>query len=260
MEIKVEDVTKTFITQSGERKEILKNFSLCIPSGETVTILGPNGSGKSTLLHVISHLISVDKGVVFPCFDYCVKNGISFLYQNINEYLFPWMTVYDNVKFSLSKNIYDKAEREKKLHTILSMYLQQVLWNYYPYKLSGGQQQLLALACALSSETKFLLLDEPFAALDLIMLRRAKNILREYIHNNKITSIIVSHRIEDTIELSDKILICDGPPLKIIEQIIIDKNVQRTSNWLTETSNKIRKVIERIFSNNIYLNIEDKIR
>lgn len=194
----------------GENLTILDRVSLYVPQGSLAAILGPSGSGKSTLLRSIAGLDISLHGTIW-------LNGrnvtnvapqyrkMGFVFQNYA--LFKHMTVRENIEFGLrlrklsSQNITHKVDYLLNTLRIKDVALQ------YPFQLSGGQKQRVALARSLAIEPEFLLLDEPFRALDGELRRFLSKWLRSYLRTNKITTLMVTHDQKEAISMADEIMI-----------------------------------------------------
>jgi sulfate transport system ATP-binding protein len=194
--------------------QALSDVSLSIREGELTALLGPSGSGKTTLLRIIAGLEFPDSGSIRlfgeeagsrPAKD----RKIGFVFQHYA--LFRHMTIFDNVAFGLSvrprKLRPGKAEiREKAMH-LLEMVQLESLAGRFPSELSGGQKQRVALARALAVEPKFLLLDEPFGALDAKVREELRRWLRHLHDKAKLTSVFVTHDQEEALEVADRIVV-----------------------------------------------------
>jgi len=184
---------------------ILDNINLKIDSGEIVAVVGNSGCGKSTLLRIISGLESRAEGdiivgdTIFQSDDRFIpveKRQLGFVFQDYA--LFPFMTVAQNIKFALKKKTAFSMEELIRLTRI------EGLQNRFPHELSGGQQQRVAVARTLASNPKILLMDEPFSNLDAILVREIRSELRQIIKNWNLTTIIVTHSMEDAEAFADR--------------------------------------------------------
>ncbi|GAA0334985.1 hypothetical protein GCM10008967_27260 [Bacillus carboniphilus] len=199
----------------------IKDFSLSIEKGEIVSILGKSGSGKSTILRLITGLeapkkgsITIDGKVMVDETHYLPpeKRGIGMVFQDYA--LFPHMTVEKNISFGLNKM--SRSLRKQRIDEMLALINLSEFKKRYPYELSGGQQQRVALARALAPAPSLLVFDEPFSNLDSQLQMRIREELRAIIKQTGITSIFVTHDIEDARSLSDRIVfIEDGKIAKI---------------------------------------------
>ena len=201
------------------------NVNFGIEKGKLVALLGPSGSGKTTILRMIA-------GLETPSFgDICIdgkrvndvpanQREIGFVFQNYA--LFRHMTVYDNIAFGLKLKKVPKDEIKKRVTELLDITGLAGLENRYPNQLSGGQRQRVAFARALAPNPSVLLLDEPFAAIDAKVRTELRTWLRSMVTRLGITSIFVTHDQEESVELSDEIIISNhgkieqiGSPIEI---------------------------------------------
>jgi sulfate transport system ATP-binding protein len=205
-------MTKRF----GLRKEVVgvDQVSFTAPEHRITSLLGPSGSGKSTLLRLIAGLELPDSGKV-EIHGQDVTNTpvrerrVGFVFQNYA--LFRHMTVFDNVAFGLTVRKAPKSEIQGRVERLLSLVQLSGYERRFPDQLSGGQRQRIALARALATEPRVLLLDEPFGALD----ARVRVELREWLHamheQTHVTTLLVTHDQEEALELSEHVvLLADG--------------------------------------------------
>ena len=201
--IKFENLYKSFGSN-----DVLKDISLEIEQGQLVTLLGPSGCGKSTLLRCLAGLETVTSGKVYldgkDITNVDPKNrGIGMVFQQYS--LFPNMTVLQNVKFGLNMKKVDKGVADTKSREILQVVGLADKLNHYPSQLSGGQQQRAALARAIVTEPKVLLLDEPLSAIDALLRHSLQVEIRRIQRDLGITAIFVTHDQEEAMVMSDMI-------------------------------------------------------
>jgi sulfate transport system ATP-binding protein len=210
--VEVRNITKRF-----DNFLALDNINLTVPNGDLVALLGPSGSGKTTLLRIIAGLESfesVDGADILFKGASVVGNRVAdrrvgFVFQHYA--LFRHHTVYGNIAFGLKvrrgrDRISRKAIRERVMNLIHLVQLDG-LESRYPDQLSGGQRQRVALARALAIEPRFLLLDEPFGALDARVRQNLRRWLRRMHDEIKLTSIFVTHDQEEALELADRVVV-----------------------------------------------------
>jgi len=209
MSIEVRNITKRF----GDFVA-LDNVSLEFPTGELVALLGPSGCGKTTLLRIIAGMEIADAGEVhFHGEDATERNvrerKVGFVFQHYA--LFRHMTVFDNIAFGLRMK--PRAQRPSKeairdkVMSLLKLVQLDWLSDRYPSQLSGGQRQRIALARALATEPKVLLLDEPFGALDAKVRKELRRWLRRLHDEIHVTSIFVTHDQEEALEVADRVVL-----------------------------------------------------
>ncbi|BAL81497.1 ABC transporter ATP-binding protein [Caldisericum exile] len=197
----------------------VNDFSLSVNEGELVSLLGPSGCGKTTLLRSIAGFERVDSGEILV--DSKVindippeKRDVAIVFQSYA--LFPHMTVFENVAFSLMIKGVSKTEQEKVVMPLLQMLRIENLKDRFPRQLSGGQQQRVALARALAKKPKILLLDEPLSALDAKVREEVRVEIRRVQKELGITSIYVTHDQAEALSISDRIVVMNAG---VIQQV-----------------------------------------
>ncbi len=205
--LRIENLTKIY-TDQAIQNTVLEDMSFQIDEKEFLCILGPSGCGKTTLLRCIagfekySGKISVD-GVEksFPGTDRIM------VFQDFNQ-LFPWKTVEKNIQYPLRlTGIKDKASLNKISKDAMSKVKLEEYGKYYPFQLSGGMKQRIAIAKALALKPKIILMDEPFAALDAMTRRDLQNELLRLAHEGSCTFIFITHNIQEAIILGKRIMV-----------------------------------------------------
>jgi sulfate transport system ATP-binding protein len=227
MGIEVKNITKRFGAFTA-----LNNVSLKIPDGELVALLGPSGSGKTTLLRIIAGLEEFDPtggaDILFKNISVVgnrvAERKVGFVFQHYA--LFRHQRVFDNIAFGLrvrrGAGRLSPAEIKNRVMELIRLIQLEGLENRYPDQLSGGQRQRVALARALAIEPKFLLLDEPFGALDARVRQNLRRWLRRLHDEIKLTSVFVTHDQEEALELADRVIVMsrgqieqDGTPYEV---------------------------------------------
>ncbi len=192
----------------------LGDINIEVPTGELTTLLGPSGCGKTTLLRIIAGLENADSGrIAFEGVDVTdvpvQKRGIGFVFQQYA--LFRHQTVAQNIAFGLTllpKNVRPDARGiDQRVDELLELVQLPQTKHRYPHELSGGQRQRIALARALATKPRLLLLDEPFGALDAKVRKELRSSLKDIQREIGITSIMVTHDQEEAQAISDKIVI-----------------------------------------------------
>jgi sulfate/thiosulfate transport system ATP-binding protein len=223
MHISIRNLTKRF-----ESTQALDNISLEIPDGQLVALLGPSGCGKTTLLRIMAGLEMPDQGEVhFGDRDAATmgvrERQVGFVFQHYA--LFRHMSVRDNIGYSLSIQKRPKPEIRMRVDELLDLIQLQGVAERLPHQLSGGQRQRVALARALAAKPEFLLLDEPFGALDAQVRQDLRRWLRKLHDDMHVTSVFVTHDQEEAFEVSDRVVIMNkgrveqvGTPEEIFHQ------------------------------------------
>jgi NitT/TauT family transport system ATP-binding protein len=242
--IRIENVEKRFTTHSSEVVSALANVNLDIKENEFVSVVGPSGCGKTTLLRILAGLASVTSGVVN--FDGDILRGprpdVGIVFQQ--ALLLPWNTVLDNVLLSphLQKDR-SEASRQRAERWLAFMGLADFT-NKYPFELSGGMQQRVAICRALMREPKVLLMDEPFGALD-AMTREALNVeLMRVCSEEKKTVLFITHSIPEAVLLGDRVVVMSPRPGRISE--IIEVDIERPRSLKTMADRRFGETCDRI--------------
>lgn len=221
----LENVSHYYFSKSGSTKA-LDNINLTIESGEFVSILGPSGCGKSTILSIIARLIKQTEGSVKLQGKDHFHSPLAIGYMLQQDYLFPWKTILDNVLIgptitkSISKRTVDKAK------TMLDEVGLTNVFNDYPSELSGGMRQRVALVRTLINDPPLLLLDEPFSALDYLTKLKLENLVSKLLKSYNKTAILVTHDIGEAISMSDRIILMDASPGKIVKTFAIPTSIR----------------------------------
>ena len=223
--LEVHQLSKVFFEQNDPRKPglvALYNISLSIRKNEFVSLLGPSGCGKTTLIRVIAGLIPADRGevtvngrpVTAPGRDRCM------VFQQFG--LLPWRTVLSNVEFGLEIDGVAKQERCAVARQYLAMVGLQDFETYYPHEISGGMQQRVGIARALSKKPDILLMDEPFGAVDAQTREQLQEELLKIWDQTDTTVVFVTHSIDEAIYLSDRVVVMQARPGRIKEEMTVD--------------------------------------
>ena len=225
-------------------KQIITNVNFSVADGEFVSILGESGSGKSRLLKVISGILPAARGEIFVDDEKVTKISKHFAYMPQDDLLLPWWNIMQNVCLA-ARISGDLPTAEKRATELLEEFGLAEYKNSYPKELSGGMRQRIAFLRTALSSADIWMLDEPFAALDVITRGELQDWLlglRKKISN---TVLLVTHDIEEAIYLSDKIYIIRGTPSKIVKEIQISTDY-RNRQWLYEQGNLKKDIFEAI--------------
>jgi NitT/TauT family transport system ATP-binding protein len=221
--LQLDRVTKEFAPEQGESLRALEEISLDVEEKEFVCILGPSGCGKTTLLRVIAGLDRPTSGQVLisghPIDRPCPK-----LVMIFQEYsLFPWRTVRENIAFGLEMQGVPRAQLAGAVDRYLSLVGLTDFGGRYPYELSGGMRQRVAVARALAIEPEVLLMDEPFGALD----AQTRNVMQLELlrlrDKTQKTILFVTHSVDEAVFLADRIVVLTKRPGRIREIVPVRK-------------------------------------
>src|SRR5437588_10681841 len=222
--IGVERVSKRYLTRSGAI-EALRDVSLGVGEGEFCTIIGPSGCGKSTLLGMIGGLATPDEGRVLV--DGATVNGpdptrVATVFQDPG--LFPWRTALENVEFGLELQGVPAARRRAVATDLLGPLGLAGFARKYPRELSGGMRQRVAIGRALAIDTKIVLMDEPFGALDEQTRLLMGEWLLEIWRRTRKTVIFVTHSLQEAVSLSTRVAVMTARPgrIKMVLELPMD--------------------------------------
>jgi NitT/TauT family transport system ATP-binding protein len=241
--IRVAGVDVRYAIPGGE-VVALKEIDLAILPGEFVCLLGPSGCGKSTLLNAIAGFVKPTAGSIdvdgAPVKGPGPDRGMVF-----QEYaLFPWMTVAQNVAFGLQIQKKGKAETAAKVDALLAMLKLGDFRDRFPKDLSGGMRQRVAIARVLAIDSPILLMDEPFGALDALTRRSLQDELLRLWAEVKKTIVFVTHSIEESIYLADRIVVMTYRPGTVKRDLRVA--LPRPRDPSTEPFNALKREIARL--------------
>ena len=243
---------RTTLTTSSH--EVLNGVDLKIREGEFVTIVGPSGCGKSTLLNIIAGLDRPDSGSIFVRGEAVASNNTSstkriMVFQD--GALFPWLNVQDNVEFGLKIAKMPKETSRQVADKYIEMVGLSKFSESFIYQLSGGMKQRVAIARALAMEPEVLLMDEPFAALDI----QTRDLLHEElvgIHKaTGKTILFVTHNINEAILLGDRVIVLSSILKDIKKEFRID--IPRPRDPESAELYEIKKQILREFEGDLQI-------
>lgn len=240
MNLKAENINKTF-----EDKKVLDDVSISLNDNEIICLLGKSGVGKTTLFNILSGLLVPDEGkVLLDGEDITGKTGIvSYMLQK--DLLLPHKTVIDNVSLPLVLKGMGKKVARKKAETYFRMFGIDGCEKCYPKELSGGMRQRAALLRTYLNSTNLVLLDEPFSALDTITREDMQNWYLNVSKGLSLSTIIITHDIDEAIILADRIYILTGTPGKIETEIKIDRNIDGNTDFvLTSQFTEYKRIIK----------------
>ncbi len=229
--IAVDRVTKRFETAGGRGVVALDEVSYDIRTGEFVSLIGPSGCGKSTLLRLVSGLVEPTSGDIrvngLGPAEARRKRQFGIVFQS--PVLFDWRTVDENVGLPLQVFRKSRSEIAKRVAELTEMVGLANFRDAYPWQLSGGMQQRVSIARALTFAPPFLLMDEPFGALDLITRdRMANELLRIWAATADTTVMFITHSIPEAILLSDRVVVMRAHPGQVVQTVEIDLPRPRT--------------------------------
>jgi ABC-type nitrate/sulfonate/bicarbonate transport system ATPase subunit len=246
----IRGVTKRFAVGDDE-VEALAPVDLTIPKGEFVCMIGASGCGKSTLLRIIAGFeepttgdVSIyGKAITGPCSD----RGMVF-----QDYaLFPWMTVRENISFGPRQRQLPREEIERTTDEFVRMVGLERFADRYPNQLSGGMKQRVAIARVLANNANILLMDEPFGALDALTREQLQHELLQIWKRTGVTTIFVTHSVEEAVLLADRVLVMSAGPGRIDSDFRID--LARPRDVSSPEFNALRRDVARRLTSHLAL-------
>ena len=220
--ISCRNVGKIWAQGTRRAHEALVDIDLEVAPGEFVVLLGPSGCGKSTLLYLAAGLEEPTSGEISSFGDPITKPAPdrSLIFQETS--LFPWLTVGQNVAFGLDLAGASKAERQKVANEVLARVGLTAAIDKRPGELSGGMRQRVAVARALAMRPQVLLMDEPFAALDVQTRAKMQDFLLDVWRASGASVLFVTHHIDEAVALADRVAIFTARPGRIKQIVPID--------------------------------------
>jgi NitT/TauT family transport system ATP-binding protein len=211
--VRIEHVSKAFPTPAG-RQLVLDDISLDVAPGEFVTLLGASGCGKSTLLSLVAGLDSPTAGKIGT------PGRPALMFQE--HALFPWLTAGKNVELALRLRGVPKAERRTEAERLLELVRLKGAHGKRVHELSGGMRQRVALARALAQDSRLLLMDEPFAALDAITRDVLHDELTRIWRETDLSVLFVTHNVREAVRLAQRVVLLTSRPGRIAREWTVD--------------------------------------
>ncbi|MCZ2858529.1 ABC transporter ATP-binding protein [Blastococcus sp. VKM Ac-2987] len=228
--------------------EAVRDLTFTLQAGELACLVGPSGCGKTTLLKIMSGLLDPTEGEVLlegtrvqgP------PPGMAVVFQEYGRSLFPWMTVRENVELPLKQKKLPTARRTELVEESLAAVGLAEAHAAYPWQLSGGMQQRVAIARAVAYEPHVLLMDEPFAAVDAQTRADLEDLIRDLWHRFQVTTLFVTHDIDEAVYLGQRVLILSNSPTVIRDDLAIDLPDER-DQLTTRSSPRFAELRARVY-------------
>jgi NitT/TauT family transport system ATP-binding protein len=248
--VSASNVTMSFHV-NDEELLVLEDFSLDLAPGEFLTLIGPSGCGKSTFLRLVADILAPKAGTiqVNGSSPHEARRGHAYSFVFQNPTLFPWLTLAKNVELALEITGSDRKTRAEIAADRIALVGLAGFENYRPRQLSGGMRQRAAIARALTSYPKLLLMDEPFGALDEITRERMNLELLSILSATGAAVLFVTHSIDEAVILSDRIVVLSPRPGRIKSIIPIDlpRPRDRETRFLpefTSLAGRVRRALQ----------------
>lgn len=229
-------ISLTHIKKSYNNAQILHGIDLTIPKGSFTVLVGPSGCGKSTLMKILTGIDKPDSGTVIAPTD------MTMVFQNGS--LLPWRTVYDNIALALETSDLPQPKQHAAILGSISMMGLEKFIGSYPRDLSGGQRQRVGIARALVSNPSVLLLDEPFSALDAETTEALHAELLKLWKDKNLTIVMISHALDEAIELADTIYVMKNGAFIDIENITSPRPRDEQSQSSVALRQKLKNLLK----------------
>ena len=218
----VMDLKKSY-GEGPSRTDVLDGVNLQVRRGEFVCVVGPSGSGKTTLLGCMSGLLAPSAGhtefegekVTEP------PAKMAVVFQDYNRSLLPWVNVRKNIELPIRKRV-AKQDRAARIDEALESVGLAGKGNLYPWQMSGGMQQRVAIARGLAYQPDVLLMDEPFAAVDAQTRIDLEDLVLDVRERYNTTVLFVTHDIDEAVYLADRVIVLSGAPTSVTEDLAVD--------------------------------------
>jgi NitT/TauT family transport system ATP-binding protein len=245
--LSVDGLAKTYESR-GRGVEAVRNLSFEIRRGELVCIVGPSGAGKTTLLRCIAGLLAASGGqirldgapVTGP------PAGMAVVFQEYGRSLFPWLTARKNIELPLKEKGLARAARTAKVDAALEAVGLRDSADAHPWQLSGGMQQRVAIARAVAYEPSVLLMDEPFASVDAQTRADLEDLVRKLWHQLGVTVLFVTHDIDESVYLGQRVLVLSNRPTVVLEDVRVDLPTER-SQLATRSSAQFAEIRSHVY-------------
>ncbi len=230
VKVRFQNVSKRF-----DAVEVVRDVSFDIREGDFVSLVGPSGCGKTTMMNMLAGFTGPSSGEVLlegaPVGGPGPDRGVIF-----QEYgVFPWLTVEKNIRFGLDLSIrrsIPKAQKREIVERYMSLMMLSDFRHAWPKNLSGGMRQRLALARAYAANPHFLLMDEPFGALDAQTRSDMHELLLGIMQAERKTALLITHSVEEAIYLSNRVLVISARPSRIVEEVTVPFDFPRSKDLL----------------------------
>jgi NitT/TauT family transport system ATP-binding protein len=221
--LKVTNLRKVYGTGDGAT-EAIADVSFAVDKGEFVCIVGPSGAGKTTLLKTVSGLMAPTAGEVELAGEKVAgpPERMALVFQDYSRSLYPWMKVSENVAFPLRRKKMGKGERNELVERAVESVGLASSIDKYPWQLSGGMQQRVAIARGLAYQPEVLLMDEPFASVDAQTRADLEDLVLSIRHEYDVTVLFVTHDIDESVYMGDRVVILTPRPSRVQEVLEID--------------------------------------
>jgi NitT/TauT family transport system ATP-binding protein len=245
--ISVNGVSMEYKTPKGTT-HVLDNVSYEVQDGHFVSIVGPSGVGKTTLLRLLTGLAKPTAGEILVRGKKLTSSpdDLAVVLQDYTRSLMPWLSVEKNIALPLKNKRLSKAERKERITASLAEVGLEGAESKYPWQLSGGMQQRVSIARALAVRPSILVMDEPFASVDAQTRFDLEDLVLKVRDDFGITTVMVTHDIDEAVYLSDEIVVLYGKPAKVRDVVKVDIPFPR-SQMETRNDHRFAELRTRVY-------------
>jgi NitT/TauT family transport system ATP-binding protein len=235
IKINIEDLYFSYSGSNETEVNVLAGLNLQVCDKEFLSIVGASGCGKSTVMNIMAGLLSPTRGRILLDGKPIKGPGPDRTMVFQDDAVFPWYTVKENVEYGLKMTMRDKKEREKEVANTLNLVGLSENASMYPRQLSGGMRKRVDVARAIITKPKVLLMDEPFAALDVMTKQKLQEQFLNIWNETQMTVIFVTHDLEEALYMADRVVVMSTHPGKIACVVDIPFGRPRDKDLKTST-------------------------
>lgn len=221
--LSVQNVAKTYPGPGRTRNPVIADVSLELGAGEFVSVIGPSGCGKSTLFQILAGLLRPDSGSVTYSGE--PTRGPYSAYMPQKDLLFPWLTAQDNAALGLTLSGMPRREARARVAELISTFRLDGYEKAYPFELSGGMRQRVALLRTMVMQRPVMLLDEPFGALDYLTRTELQLWLSGVCADLGLSTILITHDVPEALLLSDRVYVLSNRPASV--RLVLEQEHRR---------------------------------